>query len=156
MNNTTSHLLAATSSTFEQLGFLFAEQELTDEQEAAQVGAAARVAFEGPFSGVVEIHTAGDLLPELAANMLGETTEPDRRLHLDALGEVTNVITGNLLPCLGGSEVVFKLHPPTVVDHPSDFGTSGYPLAANGSLGVESGRVDVFLYVSNPIEAATS
>lgn len=156
MNNTTSHLLAATTSTFEKLGFLFAEQELTDEQEAAQVGPAARVAFEGPFSGVVEIRTAGDLLPELAANMLGEATEADRRLHLDALGEVANVITGNLLPALGGSTVVFKLHPPTVVDHPSDFGPSGYPLVANGSLGVENGRVDVFLYVSETVEVATS
>ena len=41
MTTTTSHLLAATSSTFEQLGFLFAERELTDEQQVAQVGAAA-------------------------------------------------------------------------------------------------------------------
>ncbi len=156
MSNTTSHLLAATSSTFEQLGFLFAEQELTDEQRTAQVGAAARVAFEGPFSGVVELHTAGDVLPELTNNMLGEVTESDERLHLDALGEVTNVITGNVLPALGGSAAVFSLQPPTVVEKPSQFGPSGYPLAANGSLGVGDGRVDVFLYLSEPVEVAGS
>ena len=156
MNNTTSRLLAATSSTFERLGFLFAEQELTDEQQAAQVGAAARVAFEGPFSGVVEVHTTGNVLPELTANMLGEATEADQRLHLDALGEVANVITGNVLPALGGSTAVFSLQPPTVVDTPSQFGAAAYPLVANGSLGVGDGRVDVFLYLSEPVEVATS
>lgn len=79
--------------------------------------AAASVSFAGAFSGVLVMQMSDDALPELAANMLGladdEETTPDQQ-H-DALKEALNVICGNLLPAIAGSQAVFNIDPPRIV-----------------------------------------
>ena len=52
----------------------------------------------------------------LAANMLGVSdAEADARTRRDALGEVANVVCGNVLPLVGGRHAVFHLGAPHAV-----------------------------------------
>ncbi|HOW17863.1 MAG TPA: chemotaxis protein CheX, partial [Phycisphaerae bacterium] len=64
----------------------------------------ARVDFEGPFCGSVSLTVPEALVPELAANMLGEDdpAAPSPQQQQDALGELANVMCGNLVQALAG------------------------------------------------------
>ena len=141
----TSQLQQAAASTFEQLGFLFADEELTEGQESLRPDAVARVRFSGPMEGTLEVRLAGGLLPVLASNMLGNDEMPDNAVVLDAFGEVTNVICGNVLPLIGGPAAVFDLAAPEVVN---GAGQGLEPLedcAIRMSMGLEGGRADLAL-----------
>lgn len=139
-----SALAQAATSTFETLGFLFAEEDLTEEQGRAALDAACRVRFRGPVSGALEIEVSGPVLGEFAGNMLGTEGAPPREMELAALGEVANVICGNVLPALAGTRAVFDLSAPE---------TSTRPLlrrpvegsVAEVVLGVGGGRVEIVL-----------
>ena len=139
----TSQLLEAATSTFEQLGFLFADYELTEEQAGLPVDAVARVRFSGPRSGILEVRIAGGLLPQLASNMLGTEDAPEQTVVQDAFGEIANVICGNVLPKVAGPEAVFDLNAPQVTMGP---GESLEPLEEEATLlsvGLEGGRTDL-------------
>jgi CheY-specific phosphatase CheX len=138
-------LRKAASSTFEQVGFLFPEEEVTEEQAAAEVVGSCRVRFRGPLSGVLEMEAAGGFLGEMTGNMLGTEEEPSAEVVLDALGEVTNVICGNVLPALGGANAVFDLSAPEVSLHPLRPSAAREGQVAKVSLGVEEGRVEITL-----------
>lgn len=143
----TSSLLQAATSTFEDLGFLFATSEPSESQAEAKVEAVARVAFTGPCEGTLEVRVAGGVLRVLASNMLGmeETTEHD--VTLDALGEVANVICGNVVPAVSGRAAVFDLHAPEVV---LGDGTGLSPIrepATRLSVGIDHGRADIALAI---------
>jgi hypothetical protein len=108
------HLAEVTIDTLERLGFLFAsvaeEPPAPSEAALGTVG----VAFEGSFAGELEVSLSGPVLTELAANMLG-TMEGDPLSfdqQLDALKELANVICGNLLPVIAGSETEFTIGAP--------------------------------------------
>lgn len=150
----TTKLLEAAASTFEQLGFLFADFEMDPVQQEAQVRVVARVDFVGPLEGSLELHLAGDLLRRLAANMLGEEGLTTEQIMHDALGEVTNVVCGNVLPTLAGPRAVFDLATPVVAASRVGWPDAGAP-AAQGSLGLEDGRVDLILYASENEGAST-
>ena len=85
----------ATVNAFEELAFVFPMPEL--EPPADSPSTAATVDFEG---GRLVLTVSDDLLPAIAANMLGDQ-EPSREDQLDALREVANVICGNVLPAIG-------------------------------------------------------
>ena len=138
-----SKLLAAATSTFEQLGFLFADYELEDFQAKAPLDAAARVVFTGPMHGAIDVRVTKALLPRLTQNMLGEEDTQDEADWADALGEVTNVICGNVLPQIAGPEAVFDLERPQVAL--SGNGLAPYPglEITSGVLGIEDGRAQI-------------
>ncbi|HEY7494867.1 MAG TPA: chemotaxis protein CheX, partial [Candidatus Tectomicrobia bacterium] len=102
-------LFQAAVLTFEELCFLFPDSELQELQRHATVDVAVRVAFSGPFRGYLLIKVCGGLLPMLAANMLGQANAPPEEQQHDALGEVANVVCGNLLPRIAGAKEVFQL-----------------------------------------------
>ncbi len=138
-------LQQAAASTFEQLGFLFADPSLTEDQADLTTEAVARVRFSGPYEGTLEVRLAGGLLPVLATNMLGTHGTPEPDVAMDALGEVSNVICGNVLPLLAGAEAIFDLQAPEVTG-----GAEGAPpplpeAAVEVSLGLEGGRADIAL-----------
>lgn len=133
-------LLRVARSTFEDLGFLLVELELRDDQRAAELEGAVSVGFEGSLGGRVEVRTFGGVLPVLTMNMLGEGGFPSRRLQHDALGEVANVICGNVLPLLAGPREVFRLSAPAPAPDPAAAPT------ATAVLGVERGRAEVLLF----------
>lgn len=71
-------LFQAAALTFEELGFFYADADLTEAQEEASIEAAARVRFTGPMTGQVEVRVTGGILGGLAANMLGLDRPPGK------------------------------------------------------------------------------
>lgn len=102
------------SMTFEEFCFMFTNPEFDENEREIQVGKAAVVNFSGPFSGKLTVKADDDVIPLIAENMLGED-DPTEQQQFDALGEIGNVICGNLLPGLGGSKAVFNIDAPKVV-----------------------------------------
>lgn len=154
MSTTTDQLLQrATVSTFESLAFLFAEDECSAEQLAAPLDGMVSVEFHGPMRGRLVLRVSASLMPAIAANMLGDDESHLVPLQRDALGEMTNVVCGNLLPLLAGSDAVFRLDAPQWrgADQ-SAFGTetdarSGDMPVSTVTLGVDDGRVETQLFV---------
>lgn len=140
-------LFRAAASTFEDLAFLMPTDELDERQASSAPEAEARVDFTGPFAGTLTVHTCGPLLPRIAANMLG-VDDASEAMQLDALGEVANVLCGNLLPLVAGAGAVFDLQAPRVVRLAA--APPATPAAATRlSLGIDEGRVIVTLLVES-------
>lgn len=78
----------------------------------------ASISFRGPFSGTLFLTVSEELLPMIAANMLGledcETATQEE--EQDAFKELLNVVCGNLLPEAAGVEAVFDVGGATLLD----------------------------------------
>lgn len=77
------------------------------------------VRFAGPFEGSMTLTMPREMLPTVAANMLGldeDATGPGE--WVDASRELCNVICGNLLPAVAGTEPVFVVSSPQLSDEP--------------------------------------
>jgi len=138
-----TELYKAATLTFEELGFLLPTPEIDEQQLNAPVEAAVSVEFEGPFSGKLLVRVCGGLLPIIAANMLGEEDVPSKSLQYDALGEIANVICGNMLPSIAGSKDIFHVRAPKM-DESIDL----LPPVAEVQVGLGLGRADLLLFVS--------
>jgi hypothetical protein len=131
---------------------------LVPEEEATATGPqpmkAASVAFAGPFSGEVVVSASATLLPHLAANMLGleDASASTPAQQEDALGELANVVCGNLLSAIAGPKPVFRVSVPHRVadDRPTEAAESRRP-AAGARLFLDVGRVELTLYTNEPI-----
>lgn len=146
MSSTTARsLLRATTATFEELALLFPETELSPEQAAAPLDVSVSVDFRGPLTGRLVVRASSNILPSIAANMLGESES--EQLQRDALGEIGNVICGNVLPLIAGTDKIFNLAAPVV--HTGEFTLHRDDDAPSGriSVGVEEGRAEATLYL---------
>lgn len=137
-------LYSAAASIFEQLTFVVPDPEPEPAPEPAR--AEARVAFSGPLSGELLLRVYGGVLAELAANMLGENGAPAPSLQRDALGEIANVICGNVLPQLSEPGEIFRLQSPVVTIPPGP--RRDAEAWARALLGLEGGRAEVELFLS--------
>jgi CheY-specific phosphatase CheX len=146
-------LQQATASTFEELAFLFLETECTEEQADAPLDAVVTVNFHGPVRGRLTLRVSSVLLPAIAANMLGEEQAKFVPLQRDALGEMANVVCGNLLPLVAGAEAVFRLDAPQWVSERDAVIRDGDAPVSVGTFGAEDGRVEVQLFVFEGHEA---
>lgn len=147
MSSTTEQCLSRTTAeTFEHLALILADEELSSEQASAPLDVTVSVDFRGPRAGRLVLQASARILPGIAANMLGGDQARSAVLQRDALGELANVICGNVLPRLAGADAVFRLSAPHVhsVDLPSS--RDGDKPAGRASLGVEDGRVEAALY----------
>ena len=108
----TTSLFQAATSTFESLALLFPESRSTDGAEFLPIEAAHCVTYHGDSEGRVVVGVTSGVLPALAENMLGSAAAPDLQLQRDALGELVNVVTGNVLPMINGATAVFRLDAP--------------------------------------------
>jgi hypothetical protein len=146
--STAKALFNAAAMTFEELGFMFPISDLDELQLYAQVDAAAKVDFEGPFSGTLLVQICGGILPILTANMLGDGERPSVQLQQDALGEIANIICGNLLPEIAGREQIFHLSSPSRCSSRDSekMVSAGLP-AAEARVGLEQGRADLLLFL---------
>jgi chemotaxis protein CheY-P-specific phosphatase CheC len=106
-------LAAAVESTLETSAFLFPMLPDPTADEPLPAFATAEVTFEGACHGRLIVRCAAELLPMLAANMLGEDAAPAAAVQRDALGEIANVICGNVLPALEPGRRA-RLSPPVV------------------------------------------
>lgn len=121
--------------TFEDLGFVIPNDELTGIQAAAAIDASVRVAFRGPRSGSLTLSLYGGILPVIAANMLGQDDPPGSDEQLDALREMSNVLCGNILPRLYGHTDSFRIDPPAITDKPDP--------APHITIGIDDGRAEI-------------
>lgn len=142
-----STLQQAAISTFEDLGFLFADPEVTDEQARHVVSVRSRVDFAGPMRGEVVIDLSDDVMHALAENMTGMAVGDDLEICHDAVGELANVVCGNLLPAIAGARAVFDLGAPVVSE--VDVARGESPATATARLGVEEGRAEIRLFLES-------
>ena len=141
-----SQLSQATISTFEDLGFVVPSPEVDEHQAAIPLAWRARVRFSGPVEGWLEIRISDRSAHELATNMLGGQEALDPAVKRDAIGEIANVICGNVVPALGTPTDVFDLQAPELSDiHP------GSPKADDEGfvleMGLDGGRAELELCV---------
>ncbi|MBI3658731.1 MAG: chemotaxis protein CheX [Acidobacteria bacterium] len=133
--------------TFEELGFFFASPELDDTQKQAITDTAVCVSFQGPLRGRLVVTVCAGLLPVLTANMLGQDVIPNMAQQYDALGELANVICGNLLPNIACPEALFNVHAPEVLTSNHEGITSYGPSTATAQVGLDIGRADLLLFL---------
>src|SRR5690606_23852538 len=98
-------------------------------------------------------HAGEGLLPRLTANMMGMDVAPEA-LQLDALGEIANVICGQVLPALHPVSAVEYL-PPRVVTGAVNGDDEGPP-SARIELGLETSRAELLLFLENEPAGASS
>ena len=141
MASTTEHVLHRTMvATFEELGHMVPDLELSPAQQAAPADAVVSVAFRGPLSGRLILRVSSVILPDLTANMLGSQVASDTSLQRDALGELANVICGNLLPQVAGSGTVFMLSAPHWQAENEGISDAHGTVRARATLGVDNGK----------------
>ncbi|MDZ7260502.1 MAG: chemotaxis protein CheX [candidate division KSB1 bacterium] len=144
-----TELFKAAVLTFEELGFLLPNEEIEECQQNAQAEATVSVEFQGPFRGKLVVTVCGGLLPILAANMLGEELVPSERQQLDALGEIANVICGNMLPGIAGPKEVFQVGAPQLVESADSLNRNRESLVAEVQVGLEQGRAELKLFLDS-------
>ncbi len=108
----TTSLFQAATATFESLALLFPEQGSVEGAEFLPLAATVSVAYRGAGTGRVVVGVTAGILPALAENMLGAAAAPDVQVQRDALGELANVVTGNVLPLINGASAVYRLDAP--------------------------------------------
>lgn len=105
-------LIESTVRTLEDLCFMYQEPELKDAQENLPLEAAAEVKYRSDdFTGKLLIETRGGLFSAIATNILSND-DPITQQKKDALGEIANIICGNIVPSLGGGGREYKIEPP--------------------------------------------
>ncbi len=139
-----SVLRRAATSTFEELGFLFPEESPSEDQVAVPLAWSASVRFTGPLQGAIRLEVTGEVAAEVARNMLALDGDVEAELVADAVGELSNVICGNLVPGLGRPEDIFHLAPPAVTTEVAP-GSDGGELEV--TLGIEGGWARVRLHL---------
>ncbi|MCU0646557.1 MAG: chemotaxis protein CheX [Gemmatimonadaceae bacterium] len=154
--STTSPLWQATAQTFEELALLFPDATLTERQARAPLALTAIVEFTGPMRGRLVLRVSAEVLPSAAANMLGEDDAQHAPLQRDAVGELANVICGNVLPAVAGAEAVFLLSAPRLETGdvvPVREADRAMAQHAAVEVGVEDGRAVVDLWIVEGADA---
>jgi CheY-specific phosphatase CheX len=118
MNKRANEILTTvTIGTLKHLAFIFLYPEeetiglLPDSMDVS-------ISFSGAFSGRLVLKMSPGIVLELTANMLGIDEDRVRKeQQYDAMKETINVICGNLLPAIGGNQVIFHIDVPEIVDN---------------------------------------
>ncbi|OQY14545.1 MAG: hypothetical protein B6I30_00160 [Desulfobacteraceae bacterium 4572_187] len=142
------------TETIEKLVFMFASLYDPENSTEEDPDIGVSVSFTGPFSGTLCMKVSGEVLSEIAVNMLGVDDEDEITLDdmNDALKETVNVICGNVLPVIGGKEAVFNIGSPEIIPEGEDLkGSDGEELASDVKLSLDEGRCDLVLFVNGKI-----
>lgn len=132
----------------EDMAFLFLSPDGEMEPDFREVTSAV-VPYSGPVSGKLSLTMPDSLLPLVTANMLGEEPgfKPSSAQQFDALGELANVVTGNLLGEAAGEGQVFDLGSPKFTnDYPNRFGED--EVHSSAVIHLEDGWAEVSLVMS--------
>lgn len=140
------YLSQTLAATFEELALICPDLKLSDKQSESQVDVAMSVAFNGPLNGRLVLKASSQVLPSIAENMLGTDTIDGQSVERDALGELANVMCGNLLPLIGGAQAVFVLSAPAPYDAATD--SLRVLPSARACVGIEEGRAVAQLLLS--------
>ncbi|MGP8154859.1 MAG: chemotaxis protein CheX [Smithella sp.] len=104
----------AAVNTFEDICFMYQVPELKDVQKNLTLEAAAEVKYRGDYTGKLLIETRGGLFSAIAANILS-IDSPSSQQKRDALGEIANIICGNVVASLGRSRLGYKIESPNAL-----------------------------------------
>lgn len=105
-------LTQAAAHTLEGLCMSMPDEVTEPRRDGEPPRAAIEIGFSGPFSGSVVLRAYGSLLDEIASTMTAADGTVDDDTIGDALGEIANVVCGNLLPELVDAHLEFDVHPP--------------------------------------------
>lgn len=115
----TEHMREAVEATFvdvvEKLTFMFGEPcEMADVAVGTDPWSEARMSFTGDVIGSLSVIVPQDLLPEIAANILGLDSDLMSRPEVldDALREMLNVLCGHVIRAIAGPSCTFDLVTP--------------------------------------------
>jgi CheY-specific phosphatase CheX len=139
-------LYRAAAVIFEEMGFLLPTP--SDRPIGHSPAAGAIVSFRGPFAGALTLRITRDVLPILTSNMLGDERSENEQLERDAVGEIANVICGNVLPAIAGGDATFSLECPRFFEGqvPGDTLPARTP-SAEIHVGLDPGQADIALYM---------
>lgn len=143
-------LKEATIRTFEDTCFMYLVPELKDAQKDMALEAAAEVKYKGDYTGKLIIETRGGLFSAIATNMLSNEI-PNEQQKKDALGEIANIICGNVVPSLGRkSGAGYKIESPKFLDKDELLKDEEKtkPLAEI-VFNFKEGRADIKIFVDN-------
>ncbi|MBN4061186.1 chemotaxis protein CheX [bacterium AH-315-I18] len=104
----------------ESMAFIFVDPTPSDsldvENEIVGSYLHAHMKFTGPHTGSINLHLPTVMMSAISANMLGVNEDDEDALsqQLDAVRELLNVICGQVLTEIWGTEPVFDLCIPTV------------------------------------------
>jgi CheY-specific phosphatase CheX len=117
--STRDTLVDTATRVFEQAAFMFADEVDTIEN---QLDIGVSLSYSGEKSGTIELWTIGELALTIANNLLGETGElsGDKLIarQTDAVKEMLNMIAGNLITDLYGTEPIYNLDIPEIIEIP--------------------------------------
>lgn len=155
MSRASEVLTAVADETFMSLAFMMGMPPDLADGEADGPWVVASVEFEGPFRGAIFVRVERRMLEPLAANMLGMEEEgPSEAQQADALKELANVICGNVLPEVAGSEAVFNVQAPVITDEtdiPPEF--LGAPCQGQCESFMDEGAAQVAMFIEGEVPA---
>lgn len=141
----------ATIKTFEDICFMYLEPELQDKQKDLEPDAVAEVGFHGGCTGKLVIESRGGLYSALAVNILSDD-RPSLQQKKDALGEIANIICGNIVPSLGRRNPGgYKIESPRHLSRDELLQEKKKKPLATVILNFNQGRADIKLFVDNYI-----
>jgi CheY-specific phosphatase CheX len=149
-NKQEMELYRAAVLTFEDLCLTLPTEALNDRQRSAVPAAAVSLEFKGSSQGRLVVMVSSDLLSLLPSNMLALNGPVEKRDQFDALREVANVICGNMLPRVTGSDEAFKISPPELINVSETSALSALSPTAEVHIGIDLGRADLFLFMDKP------
>jgi len=137
----------ASVNTFEDTCFMYQVPELNNVQKNLTLEAAAEVKYRGDYTGSLLIETRGGLFSAIAANILS-IDSPSCLQKKDALGEIANIICGNVVTSLGRSKQGYKIESPRSLkkDELLKGKRQGKPLAEI-TMNFNEGRADIKFFV---------
>jgi CheY-specific phosphatase CheX len=137
----------ASVNTFEDICFMYQAPELNDIQKNLKLEAASEVKYKGDYTGKLLIETRGNLFSAIAANILSKDA-PSLREKKDALGEITNIICGNVVTSLGRSKLGYRIESPKAIKKDDLLKEKGQekPLVKI-TLNFNEGRADIKFFV---------
>jgi chemotaxis protein CheY-P-specific phosphatase CheC len=153
-NNYHEILLQTSQKVFEDTAFAFIDPPEEEEIPAlsSDLFETYEIHFSGPFSGSLSMALEKPLPLALAASMLGtENDDPEVvEKHNDAMGEILNIICGNILPLMAGPQAEFALESPSVVTLDTYLkGRSDGKKQGFVSMMVESLKAEIYLLLAN-------
>ncbi len=135
--------------TFEDICYMYLEPELKDSQKNMPLDAMAEVKFKGAFNGKLTIESRGDLYSAVAANMLSHD-HPSAQQKKDALGEIANIICGNIVPSIAHRKGLgYKIESPLSFDKDHLPKEETIKPLVEVTLNFNRGRADIKLFVEN-------
>ncbi|MBU0718425.1 MAG: chemotaxis protein CheX [Planctomycetes bacterium] len=134
----TATLTAIFSDVLADLAFMFSDDEQPDVRAGDQ-WLETLIGYEGPHIGTLRLRCTREFSLKLAANLLGIEPDPDsaQEAAKDATKEFMNIVCGQLITALHGTEPVFNLTLPSIHELPETPDFSQKAESQSSTLSVE-------------------